>query len=359
MSDEQGNTASIALYAPDKEISFISNSKIRPYETYSIEVRLNAYHAIRVDDVQIFADEHSYLPVTLYKTEEALAKPYTYQIPEHLLFHAYGGRKQQESKYRLYDVMCKDPPFGVSVPDQILVHVAPFNQKGKQLCIPFLYYLKNVACSHIYPTWSFETIKANIWMELSFIMHRIQTSWYAKQGFTFDITGDPNEDFLYVENRNLHQTICKAVDEVFHEFIQGIFYQKTCMANTHCKLNQYIQLYDPWILFDLGKKGYNAAQIITSIANCISSYSSQDTKVPMIEQDNDTQVNISQVQTQLQKIANSYTSVSSLKITGYMDEPTNNAIMDVQRLLGVPIDGVLSVSTRKLITQIYDELLSS
>lgn len=359
MSNEQGDTASIALFAPDRAISLNSKSKSRPYETYSIEIRRNGYIAIRVDNVQIFADERSYLPVQLCKKQDSITKSYMYRIPEHLLFQANGGGKKQVSGHRLYDVMCNDPPAGVMVPDQLLVHLGASNQTGKQLCVPLLYYLKNITCSLIYPTWPIEALKANIWIELSFVMHRIQSSWYPKQGYLFDITSNINEDFLFVENRNLHQTICHAVEDVFHDFIQGIFFQKGYMYAHHCRLYKYIQQYDPWILFDISKKGYSINQIITALGNTMEIYTISDKHLPAIENSHEKQSDIMLVQKQLNKIASKYTSVSSLTETGYIDESSKRTIMDVQRLLGIPVNGELSENTRKLITQVYDELLNS
>ena len=65
MSDEEGKTAWIALYAPSKEMSLDEANRERPYETYNVIVRLDGYDSEERIGVQIFADENAELPIAM------------------------------------------------------------------------------------------------------------------------------------------------------------------------------------------------------------------------------------------------------------------------------------------------------
>lgn len=359
MSDKEGRTAPIALYAPDKALSFDSISTIRPYETYSIEIRSHGYQPVRIEDIQIFADEYSYLPIHLYPLvyPKKYDKPDTYQIPEHLLFHKYGGSNEQRViKCQECDVMCNDPPDCLFIPQRIMVHMAASKQEGEQYCVPFLYYLKNVACSQLYPTWPYEVLKANIWIQLSFLMQRILSSRCTEHDFPFVLSSNSDKDLLFVENRNLYQSINMAVEEVFHEFIQNVFYSvNTPHAPSHSSI---IQLYNPWILLDFSKKGYSIWQILNTIANPMKTYVSCNTKQCKTLETNgvDELIDITELQMQLNIIAKYYQTITTVTPSGIFDTATKKAIMDVQRLLGIAVNGIADKQTRTLISQIKKEL---
>ena len=63
ISDEEGKTPSIPLYAPDIALSLDEESDVRPYETYSVEMRASGFEVMEIQNVQVFAEESSYLPV--------------------------------------------------------------------------------------------------------------------------------------------------------------------------------------------------------------------------------------------------------------------------------------------------------
>ena len=63
VTNEDGKTVNIPLYAPDIILSLEEENDIRPYETYNVELRLKGYEIEEIQNVQIFADETSYLPM--------------------------------------------------------------------------------------------------------------------------------------------------------------------------------------------------------------------------------------------------------------------------------------------------------
>ena len=50
----------------------------------------------------------------------------------------------------------------VIVPEYITVHMGPPSSDAQNITVPYIYYLKSVASSEIYPTWPTEALKANI-----------------------------------------------------------------------------------------------------------------------------------------------------------------------------------------------------
>ena len=62
------------------------------------------------------------------------------------------------------------------IPDTITVHLgAPDDATARNVTIPFIDYVQNVASSEIYPTWPENALRANIYAQISFALNRIYT----------------------------------------------------------------------------------------------------------------------------------------------------------------------------------------
>ena len=64
-------------------------------------------------------------------------------------------------------------PDAVVVPEYITVHLGPPDSNAKNVTVPFVDYIKNVASSEIYPTWPESAIRANIISQISIALNRI------------------------------------------------------------------------------------------------------------------------------------------------------------------------------------------
>ena len=106
-----------------------------------------------------------------------------------------------------------------TIPTEIVVHTGAPNVAGKNISLPFIDYIKNVASSEIYPTWPDSAIEANILAEISFALNRIYNEWYPSRGYTFDITSTPAYDQTFIEDREIFDKISKRVDEIFNNYI--------------------------------------------------------------------------------------------------------------------------------------------
>ena len=61
------------------------------------------------------------------------------------------------------------------IPEYITVHLGPPNQPARNVTVPFLEYIQNVASSELYPTWPENALRANIYAQISFALNRIYT----------------------------------------------------------------------------------------------------------------------------------------------------------------------------------------
>ena len=106
-----------------------------------------------------------------------------------------------------------------TIPTEIVVHMGAPDEAAKDISIPFIDYIKNVASSEIYPTWPDSAIEANILAEISFALNRIYNEWYPSRGYTFDITSLPSYDQTFVEDRQIFDKISRKVDNIFNNYI--------------------------------------------------------------------------------------------------------------------------------------------
>ena len=74
------------------------------------------------------------------------------------------------------------------IPQQITVHLGKPDEAAENVTVDFVDYVKNVACSEIYPTWEESALRANILAIVSFALNRVYTEFYRSRGYPFDIT---------------------------------------------------------------------------------------------------------------------------------------------------------------------------
>ena len=100
----------------------------------------------------------------------------------------------------------------IIIPRTITVHLGRPNTAAENLTVDFVYYLKNVASSEIYPTWPYEALRANIWAQMSLVLNRVYTEWYRGRGYPFDITNSTAYDHAFVKGRNIYDSVAAVVD---------------------------------------------------------------------------------------------------------------------------------------------------
>ena len=98
-----------------------------------------------------------------------------------------------------------------TIPTEIVVHLGAPDEAAKNISIPFIDYIKNVASSEIYPTWPDAAIEANILAQISFALNRIYNEWYPSRGYSFDITSLPAYDQSYIEDRQGFDAVSRII----------------------------------------------------------------------------------------------------------------------------------------------------
>ena len=64
------------------------------------------------------------------------------------------------------------------IPQTITVHLGSPDSQAQNVTVPFSDYVKNVASSEIYATWTPAAIRANVLAIMSFTLNRVYTEWY-------------------------------------------------------------------------------------------------------------------------------------------------------------------------------------
>ena len=244
----------------------------------------------------------------------------------------------------------------------ITVHLGPPDDStAKNITIPFIDYIKNVACSEIYPTWPDSAIRANILAQISFVLNRLYVEWYPSRGYTFDITNHTGYDQSYTLNRSFYDNISKIVDEIFNNYIikgnqiQPFFAQYCDGKITTCKgLSQ-------WQTVDLANQGKTPVEILryfygndiyiiedAKVADNIATYPGVALKL------GDVSEHLRIIKRQLNRIANNYPAIPIFEeIHEYFDITTEQIIKIFQGIFDLQTTGIIDKATWYKIKYLY------
>ena len=125
----------------------------------------------------------------------------------------------------------------VAVPEFITVHLGPPDSAAENVTVSFPEYIKNVASSEIYPTWPENSIRANVYAQVTFALNRIYTEWYRSRGYPFDITSSTSYDQKFIKNRNIFENVSEIVDDIFNRYVvkqgsQNPYFTEYCNGTT-------------------------------------------------------------------------------------------------------------------------------
>ena len=98
------------------------------------------------------------------------------------------------------------------IPQRITVHLGTPSSDAENVTVNFVDYVKNVACSEIYPTWEESALRANILAIVSFALNRVYTEFYRSRGYNFDITNSTAYDQYFVNGRSFFENVAQIVD---------------------------------------------------------------------------------------------------------------------------------------------------
>ena len=247
------------------------------------------------------------------------------------------------------------------VPNTITVHLGTPESNSKNITIPFMDYISNVASSEIYPTWPKNSLYANIYAIISFAMNRIYNEWYRSKGYNFDITSSSIYDQAYVEGRSVYENIENIVEDIFDCYlvkdgqVQPFFARYCDGRKTKCDgLSQ-------WGSVELANQGKTPIEILRNYyGNSISIF--KDAPVgdntmgyPGYEIGFGSVGNpVLAIQRDLRRIKKNYPAIPDITNTlGIYDKETENAVKEFQKIFDLPVTGVVNKATWYKIKYIY------
>lgn len=359
-TDESGQTPTITLDAPPRELSLSPDITAQPYSEYNIQVTAEGFEPVLVSGSEILAGEFSLQPIRMNPLNVTEEEEKVVVIPAHTLFGEYPPKIPEEEIKPMNEtgeiVLSR-----VVIPEYIIVHDGvPEDPTARNYWVRYKDYIKNVASSEIYSTWPESAIYANILVIQSFTLNRVYTEWYRGRGYDFTITSSTAYDQKWIYGRNVFEEIDYLVDSIFTNFLsrpgvrQPIFTSYCDGNRTTCRgLSQ-------WGSKSLADQGYSAIDIIhyyygndmyinsaDIISGVPSSWPGYDLTIGSSGE------KVRQLQQQLNRIARNYPAIPTLTPDGIYGSGTAEAVRVFQKIFNLPQTGIVDYPTWFEISDIY------
>lgn len=360
-TDRNGQTGNIELSAPPREYSMEPTDN-QPYSEYNVKISAPGYQEGLVSGVQIFSGENGLQSIVLQPSEQT--PDYVYNpivIGGHTLWEYYPP-KIAEPEIKPLSESGEIVLSRVVVPETIFVHDGvPGDSTATDYYVPYIDYIKNVACCEIYSTWPESTIEANILAIMSFTLNRVYTEWYRNKGYNFTITSSTAYDHKWIYGKTIYENISQIADRLYNRYLarpnvkQPILTQYCDGKRVSCP-NWMTQ----WGSKALGDDGFSAIDIIhyyygsdmyvneaEIVSGIPSSYPGYDLTIgssgePVIT-----------IQEQLNRIAQNYPAIPTVTVDGIFGSATTESVRAFQSIFNLPVSGIVDFPTWYKISQIY------
>lgn len=356
-TDSNGIIDNISLEAPPQMYSQIPSDN-QPYSEYNVKVHKSGYDTIIISGVQIYTDISSVQTLFLNSSAD-IFDPIV--IGSHTLWGTYPP-KIAEANIKPLNETGEIVLNSVVIPETIVVHDGPPSDKAaKNYYVPYLDYIKNVACCEIYSTWPRTTIQANVLAIMSFTLNRVYTEWYRNKGYDFTITSSTAYDHKWIYGKTIYEPISEIVDELYNNYLsfpnvkQPILTQYCDGKKVSCP-NWMTQ----WGSKALGDDGLSAIQILRyyygsnifinqadRIAGIPSSYPGYNLTIGSSGD------NVLKIQKELNLIAKTYSAIPKIIEDGIYGSATSKAVKAFQKVFDISQSGVVDYATWYKISQLY------
>lgn len=355
-TDASGQTEVVSLETPPIEYS-INENEPQPYSTYDILVTAEGYRDVIINGAQVFADRKALQKVFMIPGEGQSV----INVPPPALWGDYPAKEPEEEVKEIPEETGFVVLDRIVIPEFIVVKDGPPSGGGQVLYIPYKDYIKNVASSEIYSTWSDAAIRANVLAIQSFVLNRVFTEWYRNKGYNFTITNSTRFDQAFSPGRTIYENISTIVDEMFTNFLrregqrQPLFAQFCDGRQVSCPgwMTQ-------WGSEDLARQGFSTIEILRyfygedvfidtaeKVQGVPLSYPGQELTIGSRGSD------VRTIQNQLNTIANTYSAIPKLRVDGIYGQATADSVMAFQKIFNLPQTGVVDLATWYQISQIY------
>ena len=373
--DEQGNllfetttnsggiTGDFGIAAPDAALTLDSTYGRPAYSTVNVIVSAPGFITEHINGVGIVDTQYATLPVILKPLAQGQASGDNYtDIPEIGLLIPMGDNQPGPTG----DIPAGRVLANILVPDFITVHLgAPTNAAARNVRVPFIEYIKNVASSEIYSTWPTASLTANIHAIVSFALNRVYTEWYRARGYNFDVTNNTQFDQYFRENGPIYDSISRIVDVYFNTYIRRVgfsnpFFSIYCAGSTNLNVRCNHGGMSQWGTVTLANQGRTPIQILrqfygdvelstsTNIGGITSSYPGTPLTI------GSTGPNVQRIQNFLNRIRVNFPLIPRIdNPNGVFDQQTANAVRVFQSINGLAQDGIVGPATWNRISRIY------
>lgn len=175
-TDESGIAEKVTLATPPLEYS-LQPGEMQPYAEYTIQVTAEGYRPINISGIEIMSGQLALQEVRMDAQEASVNPTDNIVIPAHTLYKEYPP-KIPESEIKPVTETGEIVLSRVVIPEYVVVHDgAPSDTTARDYYIRYRDYIKNVASSEIYSTWTDAAIRANVLAIMSFTLNRVYTEW--------------------------------------------------------------------------------------------------------------------------------------------------------------------------------------
>lgn len=370
--NDDGKTDEIEVYTKDSKLTFNQLNKEIPYTRIDAEVKLGNDKIMEIEGIQVYSNttsiqeikfDNRVIPMRHHKDKKGKGKKEHIHIKnENPCVFSHGSDSKDKGDILKEDKSLK-PIVKIEelyIPQFITVHLGEPGDEGEIITVPFVDYVKNVACSTVYPTWNEEAIKANIHAIVSFALNRVYTDWYRSKGYGFEITSSKTHDQMYVKGRTLFRNVCEIVDDVFDKCIKVEGYYQPLLSRCENTTSDY-KVLSRWGSLSLAEDGLFALDILKKYFGDnvqivdVSKIECVMKKCPHTELSHGSNgEDVRFLQKALNKISSHYKGVLKISaITGHFGEETEKAVRDFQRIFNLKEDGIVGHKTWKKICMMY------
>lgn len=355
-TDESGETQTVPLETMDKSFSLNQYFSGTPYKSYNVLAQITGFDSIYVTDIPIFDGETAVLPLMLIPMQRLQRRPALKRISVGKPAVAMTEPRSQRGSFIEPYVLRQ-----VVIPNPITVHLGSPGSSASNVRVSFPDYVKNAACSEIYPTWPEAALTSNIYAIITFALNRIYTEWYKSRGYSFDITNSTAYDQYFIPGRPIYESIGRIVDRIFNEYVRrqgqnSPYFTSFCNGTTATcgGLSQ-------WGTVTLAEQGFTPLQILRNyypndveiaktdiITGVLYSYPGTVLKT------GSTGLDVQTIQTYLNRIRQNYPAIPAITDeNGVFQDTTKAAVTKFQSVFNLTPDGIVGEATWYKISSLY------
>lgn len=365
-----GISKTVEIQTPPGSLSLDRDNREQPYALLNAFIRGENSYRMQFNGLQLFEGMLATLPVDLIPLPDDVPSPESapeivINIPRHILFDPQKASEPTSVQSSAFAVAEANTDSAVTatrpvyIPQSITVHLGTPDSDAQNVTVSFLDYIKNVACSEIYPTWPYESLKANIIAQISIALNRVYTEWYRSRGYDFDITSSTTVDQAFVYGRNIFSQISDIVDEIFNNYITRPFSVEPLFAQYCNGTTSTCPGLSQWGTVSLANNGLTFDDILAFYYGDIKLNETDDIRAitesypgtPLSAGSEGRDVLV--IQEQLNRIAINYPEIPLNSVTTRYDAQTVAAVTEFQRLFVLPQTGIVDKSTWYRIAYIY------